>query len=63
MTFASPLWFWGFAVFPFLIALAAASERRREELLKKVVAARLAPRLAGTVSPAKRRLRSCLVYL
>jgi Ca-activated chloride channel family protein len=63
MTFAAPPWFWGFAIFPFLIARAAASERRRAELLQKVVATRLAPRLAGTVSVAKRRLRFTFLLL
>jgi len=63
VTFAAPLWFWSFAVFPFLIALAAASERRRTELLNRIVAARLAPKLAGTVSLAKRRLRFAFLLL
>lgn len=57
MTFAAPGWLWAFAVFPLLIALVFASERRRAELIAKIVAARLQPRLAGSVSVAKRRAR------
>ena len=63
MTFAVPQWLWAFTLFPMLLALAAASERRRAELIAKLVAARLAPRLAGTVSLAKRRMRFLLALL
>lgn len=57
MTFAQPQWFWVFAVFPFLLALAVAGERKRAELIAKLVAARLMPKLAGSVSVAKRRVQ------
>jgi Ca-activated chloride channel family protein len=63
MTFAVPQWLWAFALFPVLLALAVASERRRAELIAKLVAARLAPKLAGTVSLAKRRVRLLLALL
>jgi Ca-activated chloride channel family protein len=46
-----------FLVFPPLLVLAAASERKRAQLLAKLVAARLADRLAGTVSITKRRAK------
>jgi Ca-activated chloride channel homolog len=57
MTFASPAWFWGFAIVPIFIALAFANERAREENLARIVAARLRPRLASTVSLGRRRFR------
>lgn len=63
LTFAAPIWFWAFALFPFFIAGAFAGARRRDQLLAKLVAARLAPRLAGTVSPAKRWLKLALILL
>lgn len=63
MTFAAPVWLWAFAVVPLLIALVFAGERRRSELIGKLVAARLQPRLAGTVSVAKRRLRFLFTLL
>ncbi len=61
MTFAQPHWFWAFAAFPVLVALFFQTERRRAQLLRKLVAARLQDRLAGTVSVAKRRFRFLLL--
>ena len=61
MTFGAPSIFWAFAAFPLLIAIFFANERRRHELLARLVAARLAPRLAGNVSVAKRRVRFLLM--
>jgi Ca-activated chloride channel family protein len=63
MTFGAPLFFWAFAAFPLLIAIFFANERRRTQLLTRLVAARLAPRLAGNVSVVKRRVRFLLVLL
>lgn len=63
MTFGAPLYFWAFAVFPFLIAIFFANERRRSQLITRLIAARLAPKLAGNVSVAKRRVRFVLVLL
>jgi Ca-activated chloride channel homolog len=63
MTFAAPAWFWGMLAVPFFIALAFANERAREEKLGKLVAARLRPRLADTVSLARRRLRFLFLLL
>jgi len=63
MTFSAPQWFWAFALFPVLIALAVANERRRWESLRQLVAARLMTKLAGNVSLAKRRVQLLLALL
>ena len=63
MTFGQPLWFWAFALFPVLMALFFQNEGRRVKLLRKLVAARLQDRLAGSVSVGKRRFRFLLVLL
>ena len=63
LTFGQPLWFWAFALFPVLIALFFHNEGRRVKLLRKLVAARLQDRLAGSVSVGKRRFRFLLVLL
>ncbi len=63
MSFGQPLWFWAFALFPVLLAGFFRNEALRSKLLRQLVAARLAERLAGTVSIAKRRLRFALLLL
>ena len=63
MTFGQPLWFWAFALFPFALGLFLRNEAVRSSLLRKLVAARLQERLAGTVSVGKRRLRFALLLL
>jgi Ca-activated chloride channel family protein len=63
MSFAAPHALWAFAFFPLLLALALANERKRKQMLAQMVAARLAPRLAGTVSATKRWLRFGLLML
>ena len=63
MTFGQPLWFWAFAFFPVLLALFFVNEGRRGKLLRKLVAARLQDRLAGSVSVGKRRFRFLLLLL
>jgi Ca-activated chloride channel family protein len=63
MTFATPAWFWGLTMVPIFVALAFANERAREENLAKLVAARLRPRLAATVSLARRRVRLLFLLL
>ena len=63
MTFGQPLWFWAFALFPLLIGAFLRNEALRATLLRKLVAARLQDRLAGTVSVGKRRLRFALLVL
>jgi len=61
--FATPIWFWGFLCFPFLVALYFHGERKRRLALARLVAARLQPRLAGTTSVAKRRVAFLLTML
>ena len=63
MIFAQPGWLWALAAFPLFIALFFQNERRGRHLVKKLVAARLQARLAGTVSVARRRLRFALLLL
>jgi Ca-activated chloride channel family protein len=63
MTFALPLWFWALAVLPLLAVLFLRNERRRSVLLRRLVAARLLERLAGSVSAGKRRARFSLLLL
>ncbi len=61
MSFAYPIWFWAFVLFPLLLAAFFQNEGRRRSLLRQLVAARLLDRLAGSVSVAKRRWRFVLV--
>jgi Ca-activated chloride channel homolog len=63
MTFAQPLYFWLFALFPLLAALFFRNERQRARLLDQLVAPRLRNRLAGSASVTKRRLRFTLLML
>jgi len=63
MTFASPLWLWALAVLPLLALFLVVGERSRAAVIDKLVAARLQPRLAGSVSATKRRLRFFLALL
>ena len=57
MTFGQPLWFWALAILPVLLVFFVLNEGRRAQLLRKLVAARLQDRLAGTVSVGRRRFR------
>jgi len=63
MSFGQPLWFFAFALLPALAALFVRNEGRRGELLRKLVAARLRDRLAGSASAGKRRWRFGLFLL
>lgn len=63
MTFAQPLWFWAFGLFPILVAFFLWNERTRQQRLSQFVAARLQGLLAGTVSIFKRRLRFLLTLI
>ncbi len=63
LTFGQPVWFWAGAIFPVLLALFFRSEARRGKLLRRLVAARLQDRLAGSVSVGKRRFRFLLLLL
>ncbi len=57
MTFGAPEWFWAAAILPLFCALHAWNERRSAALLQKMIALRLAPGLAGSVSRARRLAR------
>ena len=61
LTLGAPLWLWALAILPLMAALFAWGERRRIQLLQRLVAARLQPVLAGSVSLVKRRLHFALV--
>ncbi len=63
MTFGQPLWFWAFALLPVLVVLFFLNEGRRAKLLRRLVAARLQDRLAGSVSMGKRRFRFLIILL
>ena len=63
MSFGQPLWFWGLALLPLLLALYVRNEGRRSKLLRQLVAARLLDRLAGMVNLPLRRLRFALFLL
>lgn len=60
MSFGFPLYLWALALVPLFIALFIRNERRRGEVLRRLVAARLQPALAGSVSRGKRILRFLL---
>ena len=59
--FAQPLWLWALAVLPLFAALVFFAERKRREALDQLIAARLQPRLAGSVSTARRRVGFALM--
>ena len=61
LTLGAPIWLWALAILPLMAALFAWGERRRIQLLQRLVAARLQPVLAGSVSLVKRRLHFTLV--
>ena len=63
MIFANPAWLWALAILPPLGLFLVVGERSRAAVIDKLVAARLQPRLAGSVSTAKRRLRFLLALL
>ncbi len=61
LTFAHPQWLWALAALPVFAALQFAAHQRGLRLLTKVVAPRLRQQLAGSVSIARRVVRSTLV--
>ena len=61
VTWGAPLWLGALALLPVLAGLFAWGERRRRQLLQRLVAARLQPALAGSVSLGKRRLHFALI--
>jgi len=63
MTFGASYWLWALALLPVIAWLFIMNEQRRKALLQKIVAARLLDRLAGSMSPGKRRLRFGVLLL
>jgi Ca-activated chloride channel family protein len=63
MTWARPEAFWLLALVPVLFGLFLHHERRSGRLLRELVAERLQPELAGSVSRGRRRLRLVLLLL
>ena len=63
LRFAQPLFLWALAALPFLGALIFHAEKMRRIALDKLIAARLQPRLAGSVSVARRRWGFALLLL
>ena len=63
MTFGAPHWLYILALLPLLVILIFNNEKRVKVLLQKIVAARLTPQLAGSISYGKRRLRFLLLLL
>jgi Ca-activated chloride channel family protein len=61
--FAHPQFFWVLAALPFLSTLIFHAEKMRRIALDKLIAARLQPRLAGSVSVARRRWGFVLLLL
>jgi Ca-activated chloride channel family protein len=57
------MWFWTLAVLPLLATLFVNAERRRRVALDRLLAVRLQPRLAGSVSTTKRRWGFALFLL
>jgi len=62
-SWGAPLWLWALGLLPVLAALFVRGERRRLLLVQRLVAARLQPSLAGSVSIGKRRLHFVLLLL
>lgn len=63
LTFAHPAILWALAILPVLVAVFLTAEQSRKIALGKLIAARLQPRLAGTVSVARRRWGFVLLLL
>jgi Ca-activated chloride channel family protein len=61
LSFGQPLWLWTLVLPPMLAILFFVAHRRSRKLVEKLVAPRLRSFLAGSVSPARRFLRSALV--
>jgi Ca-activated chloride channel family protein len=63
MTFGSPTWLWALLTLPALAFFFAHAEQTGAEKLRKFVAARLLPELAGTVNRGRRIFRFVLLLL
>jgi Ca-activated chloride channel family protein len=59
--FAQPGWLWAPLALPLFVLLFFVAEKRRREALDQLLSARLQPRLAGSVSLARRRLGFALL--
>ena len=63
MSFGQPIWLWGLLVLPALAFFFARAEQVGTERLRRFVAARLLPQLAGTVNRTRRIMRFILLLL
>ena len=63
MSFGHPIWLWGLLVLPALAFFFARAEQHGAEKLRRFVAARLLPQLAGTVNRPRRIVRFILLLL
>ncbi len=63
LQFAHPQFFWALAVVPLLAGLIFYAEKKRRAALDRLIAARLQPRLASSVSVARRRMGYALLML
>ena len=63
MSFGHPIWLWGLLVLPALAFFFARAEQVGTERLRRFVAARLLPQLAGTVNRTRRIMRFILLLL
>ena len=63
MSFGQPIWLWGLLVLPALAFFFARAEQVGTEKLRRFVAARLLPQLAGTVNRTRRIVRFILLLL
>ena len=63
MSFGEPIWLWGLLVLPALAFFFARAEQVGTEKLRRFVAARLLPQLAGTVNRTRRIVRFILLLL
>lgn len=61
MTFGHPFVLWALLLLPFAVLLFAKQEVSRTRLLRELVAARLAPKLAASASASRRRLKFWLL--
>jgi Ca-activated chloride channel family protein len=63
MTFGNPSWLWALLALPLLTFFFARAEQLGAERLRQFVAARLLPRLAGTINRGRRIFRFILLLL
>jgi Ca-activated chloride channel family protein len=63
MTFGNPIWLWALLALPVLVFFFARAEQLGAERLRRFVAARLLPKLAGTINRGRRIFRFILLLL